>query len=416
MTVLIYWFRNDLRLTDNPALLEACRHADYLLPVYIHSPSEEVDHALGFPRKGHHYQAFLRESLDDLRAQLRTLGSDLLEYTGEPVDLLAQLVTLSGADAIYCERIEAPEEMHQCQQIHSLGIPLKEFWQSSMLSLDKLPFPAQEMPDTFTQFRKEIERTDFKFASPVDMPAAIPPLPKISKTLQTEAIYPVITSSKQFIGGEREASAHLKQYLERRLPDSYKETRNQLIGKDYSSKFSPWLALGCISARTIAAELATYEQCYGANDGTYWLWFELMWRDYFRFLHFKYGRRLYREKGLSTLPIPRNDPRSFERWSAGSTGEPLVDAGMRELLQSGYLSNRMRQIVASYWIYDLQGDWRLGASWFESQLMDYDVYSNQGNWLYLAGRGTDPRGGRRFNIAKQTQDHDPRGEYQSLWL
>jgi deoxyribodipyrimidine photo-lyase len=105
----------------------------------------------------------------------------------------------------------------------------------------------------------------------------------------------------------------------------------------------------------------------------------------------------------------RSNLQSFESWQAGATGEPLIDAGMRELLKTGYLSNRMRQVVASYWIYDLQGDWRLGAAWFESQLLDYDVYSNQGNWLYLAGRGTDPRGGRRFNIAKQTQDHDPQG-------
>jgi deoxyribodipyrimidine photo-lyase len=94
----------------------------------------------------------------------------------------------------------------------------------------------------------------------------------------------------------------------------------------------------------------------------------------------------------------------------------LIDAGMRELRESGYLSNRMRQIVASYWIYDMQGDWRAGAAWFESQLIDYDVYSNQGNWLYIAGRGTDPRGGRPFNVAKQTQDHDPDGIYRRLWL
>jgi deoxyribodipyrimidine photo-lyase len=416
---MIYWFRNDLRLTDNSALVEACMHADFLLPVYIHSPQTKETHALGFPRESHHRRAFLRESLDGLRGQLRSVGSDLLEYAGEPVDLLAQLVELTGANAIYCERIEAPEEMNQCQQIKSLGISLHEFWQSSMLSLENLPFPVQEMPDMFTQFRKEIERAGLKFEPPVVAPLTIPPLPELSEALLTKAMCPVMTSAKRFSylrGGERNAAAHLKQYLERRLPDTYKETRNQLIGQDYSSKFSPWLALGCISARTIAAELATYEQCYGANDGTYWLWFELMWRDYFRFLHFKYGRRLYQEQGLSKLPVGRSDPRQFERWHSGNTGEPLVDAGMRELLQSGYLSNRMRQIVASYWVYDLQGDWRLGASWFESQLVDYDVYSNQGNWLYLAGRGTDPRGGRRFNIAKQTQDHDPRGEYQSLWL
>lgn len=420
MSIVIYWFRNDLRLADNPALVEACLHAQYLVPVYIHPP--QTTHRFGFPRVGRHRHAFLRESLDDLRTQLRGLGSDLLEYSGEPADVLKQLIGHTGANAIYCERIQAPEEMQQCQQIEDLGVPLKELWQSSMLALESLPFPLDDMPNMFTQFRKEVERAGLKFAMPVSVPVNIPSLPKGSQSLSEEManltgqILPSLTSLHRFVGGEINASVHLQQYLQRRLPDSYKETRNQLIGKDYSSKFSPWLALGGISARTIAAELAMYEQHYGANDGTYWLWFELMWRDYFRFLHFKYGRQLYREKGLSKTPVPHSDSSQFIQWSSGNTGEPLVDAGMRELLKSGYLSNRMRQIVASYWIYDLQGDWRLGAAWFESQLIDYDVYSNQGNWLYLAGRGTDPRGGRRFNIAKQTQDHDPRGEYQRLWL
>jgi deoxyribodipyrimidine photo-lyase len=419
VTVLIYWFRNDLRLTDNPALREACLHADYLLPVYIHSPQTRAIHALGFPRESDHRQAFLRESLDDLKEQLRSLGSNLLEYTGEPVDVLLQLLALINANAIYCERIEAPEEMRQCDQIKALGIPLQEFWQSSMLSLETLPFPVQDMPDLFTQFRKEVERAGLKFESPVLAPPfmpALPELPELPEVLLAKTAYPATASPKKWIGGERSGAAHLKQYLARRLPDSYKETRNQLIGQDYSSKFSPWLALGCLSARTIAAELAVYEQRYGANDGTYWLWFELMWRDYFRFLHFKYGRLLYHAKGLSEAPIAHSNSDQFEPWISGTTGELLVDAGMRELAQSGYLSNRMRQIVASYWVYDLLGDWRVGASWFESQLIDYDVYSNQGNWLYLTGRGTDPRGGRRFNIAKQTHDHDPQGKYQSLWL
>ena len=93
-----------------------------------------------------------------------------------------------------------------------------------------------------------------------------------------------------------------------------------------------------------------------------------------------------------------------------------MDAGMRELKATGYLSNRLRQVVASYLIYDLHSDWRAGAAWFESQLLDYDVYSNQGNWLYIAGRGTDPRGGRRFNPQKQAQDHDANGSYRALWL
>ena len=416
MSTLIYWFRNDLRLIDNPAFTDACLHADRLLPIYIHLPQANNIHVLGFPRQSRHRRVFLRESLNDLRMQLRALGSDLLEFDGEPKDILVQLVEYTFADAVYCERIEAPEEMHQSQAIQERGILLKEFWQSSMLSPESLPFPAQDMPDMFTQFRKKVEYAGLRFAAPVMAPSTIPGLPELDEILSMQSSEQAKTSAHNFLGGERNAVEHLKQYLVRRLPDTYKETRNQLIGKDYSSKFSPWLALGCISARTIAAELTEYEQCHGANDGTYWLWFELLWRDYFRFLHFKYGKQLYRAKGLSEAPIAHSDIQQFESWCNGSTGQPLVDAGMRELLKTGYLSNRMRQVVASYWIYDLQGDWRVGAAWFESQLIDYDVYSNQGNWLYIAGRGTDPRGGRPFNVAKQTQDHDPRGEYQRLWL
>lgn len=416
MATLIYWFRNDLRLTDNPALVEACLHADCLLPVYIFPPQSKTLHTLGFPKVGHHRQTFLRESLNDLKLQLRALGSDLLEYEGEPADVLVTLSHTLGADAIYCERIEAPEEIQQSQQIQGRGILMKEFWQSSMCSPESLPFPAQDMPNIFTQFRKEIEHTGLRFTSPAATPSRIPALPTCLEILPEGFDGEGVMPANHFLGGERGALAHLKQYLVRRLPDTYKATRNQLIGKDFSSKFSPWLALGCISARTIAADLAAYEQCHGANEGTYWLWFELLWRDYFRFLHFKYGRQLYRAKGLNDAPLVQSNSRQFESWCAGKTGESFVDAGMQELAKTGYLSNRMRQIVASYLIYDLKGDWRLGAAWFESQLIDYDVYSNQGNWLYLAGRGTDPRGGRHFNIAKQAQDHDPRGDYQRLWL
>jgi deoxyribodipyrimidine photo-lyase len=165
----------------------------------------------------------------------------------------------------------------------------------------------------------------------------------------------------------------------------------------------------------VFAALKQCEQAQGASDGSYWLWFELLWRDYFRFLHLKHGVQLHHASGLSSLPELAHSSADFERWCLGTTGQPLVDAGMRELHATGYLSNRMRQLVASYLVHDLQCDWRAGAAWFESQLLDYDVYSNQGNWLYVAGRGTDPRTGRRFNLQKQTQDHDPQGHYRAAW-
>ncbi|WP_397391651.1 DASH family cryptochrome [Polynucleobacter sp.] len=415
MSTLIYWFRNDLRLADNPAFTQACLCADHLLPVYVHD-SKEQETVYGFERQGPHRQAFLRASLDDLGAQLRTLGSDLLEFSGKPAEVLLRLLKDASAKAIYCEQIEAPEEIEQVRILQEQGVDVEEFWQSSMLDPQAFPFELEKMPDVFTAFRREIEKAQLKFAQPIDAPKKIPALPA---ALPHGSILPSRAQSflhPYLLGGASYAYAHLKQYLERRLPDSYKETRNQPIGMDYSGKFSAWLALGCISARDIAAQLHEYEHYYGANDGTYWLWFELLWRDYFRFIHFKYGQKLYRASGLTGVPVKPSYAPSFEQWRTGTAGTALVDAGMHELQQSGYLSNRMRQIVASYWIYDMKGDWRAGAAWFESQLIDYDVYSNQGNWLYIAGRGTDPRGGRPFNVAKQTQDHDPQEIYRKLWL
>ena len=219
-------------------------------------------------------------------------------------------------------------------------------------------------------------------------------------------------------GDEASALAHVKRYFSSNLPQRYKQTRNGLVGTDYSTKFSPWLAVGALSPRAIWEALEAHEAERGQNDGTYWIWFELLWRDHFRLMMRRFGRRLFLKYGLlDAPPSPKADqkPAIFQMWTQGRTKEPFVDAGMRELAATGYLSNRMRQNVASYLIHELQGDWRAGAAWFEHSLIDYDVHSNQGNWAYIAGVGTDPRGGRAFNIQKQAQDYDRSGDYRKLW-
>ncbi|MDI3515076.1 MAG: cryptochrome, partial [Rhodocyclaceae bacterium] len=219
-----------------------------------------------------------------------------------------------------------------------------------------------------------------------------------------------------FAGGERAALAHLARYFASGRPQRYKATRNGLSGIDFSSKFSPWLAQGALSARVAFAALRRHEAERGVSEGSYWLWFELLWRDYFRFLHLRHGRRLYRARGLDDrAPRPAHDAAAFAAWCEGRTGHAFVDAAMRELAATGWLSNRMRQVVASYLIHDLGCDWRAGAAWFEARLVDYDVYSNQGNWLYIAGRGTDPRGGRRFDPDRQAAIHDADGAYRASW-
>jgi len=419
MTTAIYWFRNDLRLSDNPALVQACKETDFLLPIYIIESQSKQDSLKNYPLTSDLRSTFLKESLHDLRAQLRALGSDLFEFRGDCVDVLQGLGAQLKTNIIYCEQIFAYKELEVISKLKQAGFKVNSFWQSSMLAPDSLPFELIDMPDVFTQFRLKVEKHKLKFTSPVETLSVVSALPAIS--LSTEKLTGTDKSVgvKSFAGGESMAVLHIEQYFKRRLVDSYKKTRNQLVGMDYSSKFSPWLSLGCCSARSIAKQLIEYEHLHGANEGTYWLWFELLWRDYFRFLYIK---KLTKNSSLNDLNNETRDEldeefssMKFKRWSRGYTGDSFVDAGMRELLETGYLSNRMRQVVASYWIYNLSGHWEVGETWFRSQLLDYDIYSNEGNWQYIAGKGKDHQGGRQFNIAKQTQDHDSDGLYRKMW-
>jgi deoxyribodipyrimidine photo-lyase len=145
--------------------------------------------------------------------------------------------------------------------------------------------------------------------------------------------------------------------------------------------------------------------------------FELLWRDYFHFVALKFGTRLFKASGLKNNFIKKwnRDKITFMKWVNGETGVDFVDANMKELKATGFLSNSGRQNVASYLTKDLGIEWTWGANYFESQLIDYDVCSNWGNWNYIAGVGNDPRDDRHFNIEKQASTYDPRGEYVRLW-
>ena len=190
-----------------------------------------------------------------------------------------------------------------------------------------------------------------------------------------------------------------------------------MLGADYSSKFSPWLAIGCLSPRYIYWHVQDYESQRVKNDSTYWLIFELLWRDYFRFICAKHGTRIFRRSGLQGVSLPwKEDWERFDLWREGKTGFPLVDANMREIAATGFMSNRGRQNVASFLTKNLGINWQMGAEWFESLLIDYDVCSNWANWNYTAGVGNDARGFRFFNITKQAKDYDLQGEYVKHWL
>ncbi len=431
--VLIHWFRNDLRLHDNLALLRSVAHCRReglsMLPVAWHSPSVPVDTRWGFDRVGEHRRAFRHQALIGLTERLRGLGSDLWVLHDTTPGPLLELARRAGVARLVTEAIEAPEELTEVRALQTEGLRVDTVWQSSLLAPDDLPWPDGRVPDVFTAFRQGVERAQVQAPDPLTAPAQLPPWPENLERPAAPAPPPLPEGATDerssfpygtpvWRGDELSALDHLRRYLAAGHPHRYKATRNALSGRDFASHWSPWLAVGALSARQAMAALRAFEDERGANEGSYWLWFELLWRDHFRFVMRQHGARLFAERGLSGDRMPQarqHDPRALERWCEGRTGLPLVDAAMRELQHTGYLSNRLRQIVASALIHELNGDWRAGAAWFEHCLIDFDVHSNQGNWAYIAGVGTDPRGGRRFNLDKQTQDHDSDGSYRRRW-
>jgi deoxyribodipyrimidine photo-lyase len=430
----IYWFRNDLRLHDNPAFAQACARHDTLLPVYCLGSASAIhngDLRWGTMQPSTHRQHVLLDALTDLDAQLRALGSALTVVYGPPADILPKLGAALGTRTVDCETIAATHEEDELDKVSQAGMAVHSTWQSSLFAPEALPFEIQNLPPVYTQFRQVLAQAGTQRPSPLPAPTQVPPLPTHAHGYATvnllrqrqdlgqpapEPRASVHYGHAAFAGGERAALAHLTRYFASDLPKRYKATRNGLTGVDFSSKCSHWLASGALSVRQLATEIDQYEARVGPNEGTEWLRLELLWRDYFRFLHLQHGAKLFRYRGLrDKVPPLHHDPAQFTRWCLGRTDEALVNAAMHELLATGYLSNRLRQVVASYLIHELNGDWRAGAAWFEAQLIDYDVYNNQGNWLYIAGMGTDPRGGRRFNVQKQAHDHDPDQRYQRLW-
>ena len=427
----IVWFRNDLRLHDNEAIQEALRSAEETLFIYIFD--ERIFKGttkFGFPKTGKFRAQFILESVEDLRQNLQKRGAELIVRVGKPEDILFDLARLSRSSWVFCNRERTAEEVKVQdtleQKLWSIGQEIRYTRGKMLYYTADLPFPVPHTPDTFTQFRKETERIT-AVREPLPTPdrfvkttyetqaGSLPTLEDFGHTpfeADKRAVLP-------FKGGETAALERLKYYFwDSNKVKTYEETRNGMVGGDYSSKFSMYLAQGCLSPKMICAELKKYEKERGDNKSTYWLFFELLWRDYFRLIGKKFGNNIFKIGGLTGKPDKKwqDDERLFSLWAEGRTGIPFIDANMRELKLTGFMSNRGRQNVASFLVKDLSVNWLMGAEWFESQLVDYDPCSNYANWNYIAGVGNDPRENRYFNIMSQATRYDVAGEYVKLWL
>ncbi|KAE9975328.1 hypothetical protein EG328_003228 [Venturia inaequalis] len=474
----------------------------------------------GFWRCGPHRAKFLAESVWDLKETLRKNNSDLLLRTGRLADVLRDAYDhFSVSDekeeasskpqakivGVWMTSDEGSEEKIDESLVREVteehGSEFRLFNDEKYYIDDRdLPFKSiQHLSDIFTSFRKTLEPLREQPRTPLPAPATLPPLPEasiippqsspfvipdtydevvanilrpldLSRDLSKPPVWPtarsanepVITSAHPFQGGETHGLKRLDHLFTSGAMSGYKDTRNGLIGADFSTKLSAYLAIGCITSRQIHADMVFFEDGEsatsnpaktiltpaerkdrlnrwkhadgfgaGENAGTAGVRFELLWRDYFRLVQRRYGTKLYflsglrgtRDKSWKELGGPKDDaadPLSpsniLDRFQCGTTGVGLIDASQRELYLTGYASNRVRQNVASFLSKHMNVDWRLGAEWYECMLVDYDSASNWGNWQYVAGVGNDPRTGRVFNPVKQALDYDPRGEYIKGWV
>ncbi|WP_198331502.1 DASH family cryptochrome [Psychrobacter aquimaris] len=448
--VVLVLFHNDLRIEDNETLVKAATlaesnqgslmliYADFLADSFESKDSSQAYH---FNEMGAARQQFLSESLADLDQSLQRLGnrllylspsclskshlsSDNVESASSPFTQLCQLIEQQQVTDI-CVSHTADYNQNKGYVALQSKYP-QIIWHSQSTHTLFADLPTQDLPKSFTQFRKKVEAShdllnaDYEVAvSP--MPKSLPPMPDalIGRSNYLFKALPFDEQAQQaysFKGGEKNAMIHLTHYFDSAAPRTYKTTRNALDDWTHSTKFSPWLANGCLSINTLLNRLRHYEREVIANESTYWIWFELLWREYFYWYAIEHGRNLFLFKGIGhQLPAIRFDDQRLQQWQNGTTPYPIVNACMNQLKQTGYMSNRGRQIVASCFIHELGLDWRYGATYFEQHLIDYDVASNWGNWQYLAGVGADPRGCRQFNLNKQTQQYDPNGDFVRQW-
>jgi len=385
----LVWFKNDQRLHDNETLARAHEECSELLCCYCLERSDFDMLELGFRKMDINRFKLLEQSITDLQQNLELLGCHLFIGGNSALDTLPELVNKYGITDVYAEEEYASYELDLVEKVMT-ALPETKFhffWGKTLYHKDDIPFEIDKIPLTSKAYRIPAAQ-EAAPRVPFEVPASINPVkntksnrfPSWSEYGFAEEEYK--RAAPFLIGGESAALERLDYYtFKSELLKGYRWSRNRSNGPDYSSKLSPYLALGCISPREIYKKVQAYEKDVKKNQSTWWLIFELVWRDYFTFKGMRFGNQIFKTEGYKNKENAwENDPVKFERWCLGTTGIPFIDAHMRQLNQTGYMSNRGRVNCASYFVHDLKLNWTWGATYFESKLIDYDVSSNWMNW------------------------------------
>ena len=420
----LIWYRNDLRVDNHSGLFNAIRNSDKILGFYCFNPKMFELNELNFHKTNNYRAKFLIESVENLKTELKKNNISLIIKIGDPVEELTNIISNKNINNIYFQNEWTEEEVLEEKSLKNkcVGVKFHSFYGQFLYDPEDLEI--QNISNVFTNFRKHCEKK-IEVRNLTDSISKLNPYNLIREDYNVPTLADLglndfdvdSRSAFKFNGGSDSAKERVDYYLWKSNKISYyKKTRNGLIGLDYSSKFSAWLSNGSISPIEIFWQIKDYEKNILKNQSTYWLIFELIWRDYFKYISMKYGNKIFKIGGILEKDYHwSTDKEIFNKWINGLTDEPFVNANMVELSSTGWMSNRGRQNVASYLSKELKIDWRWGARYFESMLIDYDVHSNYGNWMYVSGVGNDPRD-RKFNIKFQAERYDPLNKYQNIWL
>jgi len=413
----IWWIRRDLRLSDNQALHAALAHSRDVLPVFVLDPGLWHSSYAGDKRR-----AFLLGGLHALDAELRARGSRLIVRHGRPEDALARLRDETGATAIFAEADVSPYARRRDARV-AARMPLHLTGGLTVRPPEAVRKQDGGVYTKYTPYNRVWRDLSMPAARELlPAPDSIPTPPDIDGTrLHSEPLpeTPVLPSSVPFPPGEAEAQRRLQDFVAEGIY-SY-ATERDFMARAGTSELSPYLRFGMLSARqaAVAAVQARYDAPTDATWESAIVWLdELIWREFYMciLINFPNARRESFRANMRAVAWD-NDPDTFAAWQAGRTGYPIVDAGMRQLLATGWMHNRARMIVASFLIKHLLIDWRWGERHFMQHLIDGDPASNNGGWQWVAGTGTDAAPYFRiFNPTLQAGKYDPHGDYAQRWL
>jgi deoxyribodipyrimidine photo-lyase len=408
---IIVWFRRDLRTDDHAALAHAAKQRAPLVPLFIF----DSDLIRTLPCDGAAFN-FQAEALAELGERLGRRGGALITRRGAVLDVHRTLIRDLHPQALYYNRDYEPygrERDHAVERMyHEAGIDVHSFKDTVVHEPDEVLTGKKEPYVVFTPYANSWKRLSHPAPFPRPGRFSTPQLPT-GRLLGAGDLGKTVTiTAPAFVGGEREAHRRWQRFLHSMIGD-YGEVRDR-PSMDGTSMLSAYLRFGCISIRRMLddCEKALLHAPVHRVMSIRKFVDELIWREFYISVLYHFPQLVHSNYRREFDAMPwRHSGTQFNAWKEGRTGFPLVDAGMRQLNQTGWMHNRVRMVVASFLTKDLRHDWKKGAAYFEEKLMDIELSSNNGGWQWAASTGVDPKPLRIFNPRRQSERFDQEGEY-----